>query len=212
MTFDHENHNYMVFDTETTGLDEEKNCIIEIGLTILDGGSYKEYGEYETFVQIYGEGEIEAKAMEVTGITMQQIEGGLHVVKMVTDLINMAKEFKNGRYKKPILVAHNAPFDRKFIVKAFELAGKCLFDHFELDFEDTMKMSRAKWVNEKGHKLSDLCERLNIPIYGSHRAMNDVRPTVKAFVMFKKLLTGEVVVKSEGSSEKRFREKFKFQF
>jgi DNA polymerase III epsilon subunit-like protein len=212
MTFNHNNHNYILFDTETTGLDETKNCIVEIGCTMIDGGTLQEYGEWETFVQIYGEGEIDPVAMEITGITMQQIEGGMHVAKMVTDLISMSKEFKNGRYKKPILVAHNSPFDRKMLAKAFELCKKNLYDYFEESFEDTMTMSRCKWPNESGHKLSDVCERLGIPQFNAHRAMGDVRPMAKAFVIFKKLQRGEANITIEGATGKRFRDKFQFQF
>ena len=47
--------NYIVFDTETGGLDETKNPITQYAAVVLDGCTLKEIDRWETFVKPYGD-------------------------------------------------------------------------------------------------------------------------------------------------------------
>jgi DNA polymerase III alpha subunit (gram-positive type) len=213
--YDHNSPNYFVTDVETTGLHPVANCIIEIAGVCLDGRSLNAINgleAYETFVQIYGTGDIDPIAMNTHGITMDEIDSGIDVKTMVEDMILISNELKNGRYILPIIVAHNTKFEEKMFVAAFEEVGKNFYDYFDKILEDTMVYSRQCWPNEKVHKLGVMCDRLGIQITDAHRAMNDVIPTAEAFRYFIKKIRGDVNITISGGDSKKFRDNFKFQF
>lgn len=81
--------NYIVFDTETGGLDETKNPITQYAAVVLDGRTLKEIDRWETFVKPYGDLVIEKEALEHTMVSMSDINKGLKV----KDFVATAKEF-----------------------------------------------------------------------------------------------------------------------
>jgi DNA polymerase III alpha subunit (gram-positive type) len=204
-------HNYVVLDLETSGYSpEEGNFITEIAVIGVDGATLKETVRAETFVSAYGGEVINQEALDVTGISRGQIESGDSFKNVVKDLIDLAKSLKNGKHNKPILVAHNSKFERLFLVHLFKCAKKNIWDYFEMDMEDTMKMSRDRFHMESKHDLSTVAERFGLANDSAHRALADTEITFNVFVCFKSQFRQLKTTVVSGGKSKRFRETFKF--
>lgn len=203
--------NFIVIDCETGGLSADKNPLTEIALVILDY-QLNVIKEYETLIKPYGNLVIGREALEVTKLTIEEINSGKEPKQVVTELIDIFKSLKVGKFSKPILVGHNLEkFDIKFISKLFEFHNKNVFDYVEEHMEDTMWISREKWGHEESgpdFKLTTCCNRAGIELVDAHRALPDTRSTAQLFVHLMKSLRGEgQIVKKE---EKKVRELFRF--
>lgn len=161
---------YTAIDVETTGLDHETDHITEIAairFSIEDNGSIREIGRFQTFVSGGVAYTIPPEITELTGIQAADLVGapGTYAAIEALDI------FSHGT----TLVAHNLPFDLAFLAHGSD-------DDF--GYEDYVcTRALAKMTEpDKSAKLADVCGRYNVPLYGHHRAMNDVEATVKAFV------------------------------
>ena len=99
------NVNVIVLDTETTGLNPSSCSLLEIAAIRMCGG--ETVGEFHTFVDPgYA---IPEEITELTGITQADVTGAPSPCEAVAALA----EFAGGRN----LVAHNAGFDRDFVMR-----------------------------------------------------------------------------------------------
>jgi len=78
-----------------------------------------------------------------------------------------------------ITVAHNFPFDLAFVTQELARIGRVWPD--PLAEVDTVDLSLRVFADDKGHKLEDLARRLEIPLEGAHRAVNDALACGRAF-------------------------------
>ena len=65
---------YKIYDTETGGLDPQKNPITQFACIILDYKTLKEVDRFETFIRPYNDLVIEKIALEHTMVTMSDIK------------------------------------------------------------------------------------------------------------------------------------------
>lgn len=157
-------NDYVVFDTETTGLDATWCEIIEIAAVKVHNGAivdtFSSLVKPEAFP-------IPAFIVDLTGITNEMLEDAPHIEQIILDFESFIGD--------SALVGHNVCFDAKFASTAM---GKSL----ENDLVDTMRISRHVNKNLTTHKLESvykLCvsegaEKLD----GSgHRAEYDARAT-----------------------------------
>jgi hypothetical protein len=80
---------------------------------------------------------------------------------------------------KAITVAHNYPFDQRFLTHEFDRAGlKWCAPPAEID---TVDLSRRFFPEAKSHKLSELSARLEVTLIGAHRATNDAEACGRCF-------------------------------
>jgi DNA polymerase III epsilon subunit family exonuclease len=159
------NKTYVVFDLETTGIDPNKDKIVEIGAVKLIDGKIK-----ESFTCLVNpECPIPAGATQVNGITDAMVENELCFSDVVGDFYKFTQD--------AVLVAHNAPFDIGFITRQ-GIKEKYDFDN---SYIDTLSMARQKLSFSK-YSLEFLCKNLNIPLEGAHRALNDTVATAKLFI------------------------------
>lgn len=108
---------YVVLDVETTGLDADKDAIIEIAAIKVEQGV--EAGRLHELIR-YDKG-IPKKVVELTGITDEMLaEKGIELERAVSGLLS----FVGSR----IVVAHNASFDTGFVQAACE---ECDLDDFD---------------------------------------------------------------------------------
>ncbi|OPG98390.1 DNA polymerase III subunit epsilon [Chryseobacterium mucoviscidosis] len=149
--------NVTVFDFETTGLDPEKERVIEMAAIQVVNGEI-----VTTFSALVNPGrEISPKITELTGITNEMLVHGIDESLAFRILRNIMGD--------SLLVAHNAAFDLQFLHHALQrLAGKT----FTNNFVDTMTIARDRHTYP--HKLTDMCDRYAIKLEGAHRALNDV--------------------------------------
>ena len=156
---------YAVVDVETTGLHPETDEIIEVAAIRCIGG---ELDSYATLVR--PRQKIPANITKLTGITNSDVKEAPRIETAMTQL----SEFIEGL---PI-VAHNAPFDIKFIAHAFETAGISM----SMQYIDTLSMARSAFPYFENHKLATLIRELEL-LDGEqqHRAGSDTEATQKLF-------------------------------
>jgi len=126
---------YILFDTETTG-NQEEDRIIQIGAMILEGK-----GEVEIFDELCScEIPIKIEAMEVHNITPDMIASKPSFVE--TNFYVKLKELNN---QENYLIAHNMPFDLGMLEKeGFEPNIKLI---------DTLRCAKHLYPNSPYHRL-----------------------------------------------------------
>ena len=110
--------NYYILDTETTGLSVDAHEINQLSvLRVID----KEQLSLQIKVKrphVYS-----AQALEVQGITPDDLKKGVSIEEAIESVDLFLKEDGQTQAHRCI-IAHNAPFDRKFIHRAWDRAGK----------------------------------------------------------------------------------------
>lgn len=209
---------YIVYDTETGGLDETKNPITQYACIVLDPYTLKEVDRFETFVKPYNNLTIDKYALEHTMVTMSDIRNGI----TVEDLVNVIIEFNRLHQVKSrsremgrlVPVGHNITFDNRFLNYAFRLCGKNYHDLVYENFIDTFPLAKMTWGLKGDEKLNltACCERAKIRLNDAHGAMNDVEATADLFRWFTKKLRNKGGVSSaEEGSRPRGTEFFEFK-
>ena len=139
---------YVVFDTETTGLTPKYDRLIEIGAVKIKNGEV-----LERFDELINPGrKLSEKIIMLTNITDEMLEDK-------DNEENALKRFLSFVGDLP-MVAHNASFDIGFINATMQR-----YDLGELQNTviDTMSMARMLYPEWKNHKLSTLVKNLEVP-------------------------------------------------
>lgn len=161
---DMSNVNYIFLDTETTGLSAEKERMTEIAMVRTDS-NFNIIDQYETLIN--PERVISARITEITGITESIVEFERKYDEVIPEIDAW---FNNNNGFKQIAVAHNAPFDMKFINKAGQdILGRDIIT----DFIDTVSLARELKPFWRDHKLATCANKFNILNENHHRALND---------------------------------------
>lgn len=200
--------NFVVFDTETTGLVALKNSIIEIACCSFDH-SLTDLKEFESGVmKVYDNREIQQGALDANGITREQLSNGRDPAVVVKELIKYLSSLKVGN-AKPVLCGHNADsFDIPFLDNMFSVFKEDLSKYVNTNFTiDTMWWARCKREEQTNYKLGTCCELENIELIDAHRAITDTRATKELVKTFLRGLKSEATA---GSKENRYRTKFQF--
>ena len=136
------------FDTETTGLDPfTGDRLLEIGCIELINN--KRTGNY--FHEIINpERDIPEDAVRIHGISNDKVVGK----QIFKDIIDKFIEF----VADSPLIAHNAPFDMKFLHHEFELLG---YKKLENTVIDSLLLAKEKFPGQKNN-LDALCKRFNV--------------------------------------------------
>ena len=180
------------FDVETTGLDGNRDRIIEIFLLSLSKGG--EVAMYETFID--PERPIPSNITEITGLTDSDLMGAPTESEVAEEI----REFVS--FGTP--VAHNLPFDLRFLNAMFRRNNLLELGAAGID---TLAISRALFPKlciypEGGgsHRLSNLMYHFGLQdsYANSHRAKDDVMLLVEIFRHLQDYATG--------TSEMRFAE------
>ena len=156
----------IVFDTETTGFDHDKDDrIVEVGCVELVNylPTGKEFQIYINPGRAMGEG-----AMRVTGITNDMLKGKPSFSH--PDVVDKLMEF----FGDSIIVAHNAEFDRGFLNAELTRLGRPTVPKER--FVDTVILAREHRPGSPAN-LDAVCKRFNISLEGRelHGALKDAR-------------------------------------
>ncbi|MBC5787324.1 PolC-type DNA polymerase III [Clostridium facile] len=150
---------FVVFDTETTGLNAQDERLTEIGAVVVKNGEILE--EYDEFVNPGKP--IPPNITELTGITDEMVADAPGERESLEKFF----AFVNGR----VLIAHNAKFDMGFLAAAAERCGMpCEFTYI-----DTVPIARTLFPNIKNYKLDTLVNHLKLGDFNHHRACDDAR-------------------------------------
>ena len=159
---------FVVFDTETTGLDANTEALTEIGAVYVENGKINEDKKFCTFVNPGKP--IPARVVELTGINDAMVADA----PTPEQAIRSFKEFCGDN----ILVAHNANgFDMLFLRKAGDKAGV----DFSNTYLDTLPMAQALFPGLHNYKLDTINKHLEIPPFNHHRAVDDAMALARIF-------------------------------
>ena len=146
----------LILDTETTGLDENNNEVIEVGC-ILFNVPFKSVLSQLSFllpVDINEAEFINGIPVEVSNVIQPWKEGIQYFLKLIESC--------------DFIVAHNADFDKKWFGKgnlpSLDKRWICSLDDINWSFKKNIK-SRPS--------VTDLALGFNIPVWNLHRALSD---------------------------------------
>lgn len=206
-------------DFETGGLDPSKNPATELAYQAFDLDSYKPVLEFSSYIIPYDELVLDPKAMEFTGISIQQLMNGLDTKELMKKIQeDFSKANSSGNFRsKPILLGHNVGFDVGFLLYLFKKHRVDIEKYLDCNFGipkviDTLVLAKQKWANDPKvakYNLTACMSAAGIEYYDAHNAMNDVRATKELFFYFtNNLRTG--TSSSEETKSIRYRNHFKF--
>jgi DNA polymerase III subunit alpha, Gram-positive type len=173
-----ENTEYVVFDTETTGLNAAEHTIIEIAAVKMRGTEIVDKWTELIDPQI----EIGPKTTEITGITNEMLRG-----KETLDVVlRRFKEFTGDA----VLVAHNAEFDKAFINACAKRIG---MEPWNNPFLDTLPLARLLYKGMRNYRLGTLAKKFNVELINAHRALDDTVALAHVFqYMLKDIREAEI--------------------
>ena len=102
--------NIIVFDVETTGLDEEKSPIIQIALLSLNEETLVENNRFETHIQPYADLKLDEKVLNKTSVKLVDVLNGMEATEFCDVAIKILETNKTGKGRLPILCGFNVNF------------------------------------------------------------------------------------------------------
>jgi DNA polymerase III subunit epsilon len=171
---------FLVVDTETNGLGGDACEMTEVGAVLVGGGEL--HDRWSSLVRCnrpLGRG-----IQRFTGITQAMMADAPGLEAVLPPL----EELLRGR----VLVAHNAPFDRRVLRRAFELIG--------LDWPNppvlcTAALARKLLPLQRRRGLSVLADALGIEVETAHRALADAETCARVLcALFPRLCANAVTI------------------
>ncbi|MBX6396031.1 MAG: PHP domain-containing protein, partial [Alicyclobacillaceae bacterium] len=158
---------FVVFDTETTGLNAREHTLIEIAAVKVRGGEIT--GQFATLIDPGVP--IPPKIQELTGISNDMVRGQ----PKLEEVMEKFRQFADGA----VLVAHNAEFDMGFLHAAAMRTGLPPWSQPVLD---TLALSRVLYPQDRNHRLKTLTQKFGVELVNHHRAVADAEATAKVFL------------------------------
>ena len=160
---------FVAVDLETTGLDFDKDEIIEVALVRFENGVPVENVDYlvkpNTAV-------LRPFIESLTGITNADLADAPDFAGIAGKICAFVGDLP--------LVAHNALFDSRFLKQTMEKVGIPFGSH---PVWDSLTLSRIAYQDVPNHRLDTLVQALEIERSRAHRALPDAEACGKLFVM-----------------------------
>jgi DNA polymerase-3 subunit epsilon len=182
---------YILIDTETTGLSPEFDDLIEIACIKMNNG--QEIGRFHSLIQPtaseeYLEDMNEDEIKKISANEIKTDEDGyqyieVYVDSFITSLTGITNEMLETApvfssiakdlwdfIGDSILVGHNINFDINFLYDNLETT---LQKELKNNFIDTLRISRMLFPDFPNHKLLTISEKLEVADNQEHRALSD---------------------------------------
>lgn len=159
---------YLVVDTETGGLDSQKNALMSLGAILLDD-ELNELSYHYMLFQNELKREVSIRAKEVNGLNEERLEKALPPSAFVP-VWNILHDSAD------VLIGHNVAFDIGFMLE----------NGFKCDPSrtlDTMHLSWDTWAGEKA-SLSKCYKRIGGNPRSAHNALYDCQMVVRLLRWF----------------------------
>ncbi|MBQ6359397.1 MAG: 3'-5' exonuclease [Clostridia bacterium] len=182
---------YAVVDVETTGLHPETDEIIEVAAIRCIGGKFE---AFKTLV--FPRNRIPEYVTQLTGIRNIDVMNAPQIKKVAPKLLDFVRDLP--------IVAHNAPFDVKFIAAAFETIGA----NIDMRYIDTVPLARLAYPGLQNYKLATLIDALEL-IQGKqqHRAESDATATLRLFELCRNEIPSKAADKKRLQEESQLEER-----
>ena len=154
---------YVTIDVETSGLDYEKDRIIEIGA--IKYRKSNPVDQFQSFIRV--EGELSETIVSLTGITQEELTArGRDEKEVLSEIVTFIENLP--------VVANNVKFDMSFLNNALDRNQMTSLTNSTYD---TLHLAR-KYVKEiENYRLETLIKHFNINVEKRHRALNDCEVT-----------------------------------
>ena len=160
---------FTAIDTETTGLFNKSDRIIEIGAV-----KFCKDGVIDKFSTLINpQMPIPYASTKVNGITNQMVCDCPTFFENHQDFMDFIKD--------TVLVAHNANFDIGFINSELSRINKGELKKPNVPAVDTLKNSRKIYTDFTKFNLQFLASEFNICVENAHRALDDARVCMELF-------------------------------
>ena len=163
---------FIAFDLETTGINANKDKIIEMSAI-----KFKDFIPCEAFSTLVNpQMHIPASASKVNHIYDKDVSDAPIESLCMKDFCEfIGSECLNGEVA---LVAHNASFDAKFLSLAL---NRCNIEN-SIVYLDTLRFARKAGLGLENYKLGTLSTHFGIEQHSAHRAEDDARVCGELFV------------------------------
>ncbi len=169
------NSSIVVLDFETTGLNIQRDRIIEIGAVKLENGEIT--GSYSTLVN---PGQLlDPRITEITGITDAMLQGQPSPAEATGHLLDFIGD--------SVIAAHNAGFDSGILHAELKRMGRTL----RVPVLDTLVLARGMYPALKSYRLKAICRLLSVSLTNAHRAVHDATATAQCLNIMLKALEDE---------------------
>jgi DNA polymerase-3 subunit epsilon len=171
---------FLVLDTETNGLPGDQCELTEVGTVLVGGGEL--HDRFSSLVSTRLP--LRRGIQRFTGITQAMVDGA----PALEQVMPAVREQLTGR----VMVAHNAPFDRRVLRQAFDRIG--------LEWPDpptvcTAALARALLPLQRRRGLGAVADALGIEIHDAHRALADAETCAQVLcALFPRLCANAVTV------------------
>lgn len=165
-----ENQRFVVFDTETTGLQMDTDRILSIGAVVVLNKTIKVADQLECYIiqETY-----KKETVKIHGLLKA---GSVNKIKEEEAIILFLKYIKNA-----VLVAHHADFDIAMINKCLKRMNLPKLKNQIIDTGNVFK--KTPLATDKKHKsLDQLSQKFNITQHDRHTAAGDAYITALIFV------------------------------
>lgn len=170
---------FVVFDTETTGLNTKTDRVLSIGCVAIEDLKIRISDQLETYLQ---QDQFNADTVKIHGLLKA---GKLTKVEETEGLLQFLDYTKNA-----VLVAHHAAFDVAMINQMLHRNGLPKLKNHVLDTGQLFQ--KTKVDSSKSHfSLDELAERFNIPKHDRHTASGDAYITALLFLKLVSKLKSE---------------------
>lgn len=167
-----EKQKFACLDCEMTGLDAEKDRIIEVAVMIFDANQV--YAQMESLID--PECEIPDTSIAIHHITPEMVQGKPTIAQVLPQILEMV-----GNH---VIIGHGIRFDMELLALAADRHGiPCKIRHNL--YIDTLRMARL-YGESPINSLEHLRMHFNIPQEGPHRAMSDVIVNREVFLQLAK--------------------------
>lgn len=161
---------YCVFEIETTGLDVNKDKIIEIGAVKLKNGEIVDtFSEY-----VNPKNHILESVSNIVGIDDKMVRNCDTIEKVLPKFIDFIGN-------SAFLVSHGEEYDYKFLLyNCMELGLRC-----KSKYIDSLMVARRNFPEFKFYSLDKLAKRFDIPLEKNNRAVDNAKVLA---IVFQKML------------------------
>ena len=181
-------------DTETTGVDCNKHAIIQLSAQIEIDDTVRHVINMR--IQPFPGAEISPQALEINGMTEEEIQAFTPLDSSLKTLKNILKRYVNkfNRDDKFVIAGYNVGFDTNFLRAAFDYINDPYYGSWFFPCNRDVMTYVADYITLSGvrlknYRLETMCEHFGIELK-AHDAMSDIEATKQLYEVIQKYLIG----------------------